>query len=167
MTREEAIKKIKEAMPTLWKETKDAFETLVPELAESEDERIRKAIIGIIKNSNVIDINVSHERMLAYLEKQKGKMTAEEYEKSELFQLRLKTKYANGYQDGLAQKEQKPGEIPPYVTGIKGEPDPAGVWKPSEEQMKALLKAEVFLRAGLQYDSAKTIAELYEQLKKL
>ena len=43
-------------------------------------------------------------------EKQEGKMTAEEYEKSELFQLKLKTKYANGYQDGLAQKEQE--EIP-------------------------------------------------------
>jgi hypothetical protein len=40
-------------------------------------------------------------------------------------------------------------------------------WKPSEEQMKALLNAEGFLRAGLQHDSAKTIAELYEQLKKL
>lgn len=40
-------------------------------------------------------------------------------------------------------------------------------WKPSEEQMKALLNAEGFLRAGLQHDSAKTIAELYEHLKKL
>lgn len=40
-------------------------------------------------------------------------------------------------------------------------------WKPSEEQMKALLNAEGFLRAGLQHDSAKTIAGLYEQLKKL
>ena len=39
-------------------------------------------------------------------EKQKEKMTAEEYEKSELFQLKLKTQYANGYQDGLVQKEQ-------------------------------------------------------------
>jgi hypothetical protein len=133
MTREEAIKIVQSA--TVWTdEERDALAMLIPELAESEDERIRKAIIGIIKNSNVIDINVSHERMLAYLEK---------------------------------QKVQKPGEIPPYVTGIKSEPDPAGVWKPSEEQMKALLKAEVFLRAGLHYDSAKTIAELYEQLKKL
>lgn len=49
MTREEAIKVIKEAMPTLWKETKDAIQTLIPELAESEDERIRKEIISIVK----------------------------------------------------------------------------------------------------------------------
>ena len=40
-------------------------------------------------------------------------------------------------------------------------------WKPNEEQMNALLNAEGFLRAGLQHDSAKTIAELYEQLKAL
>ena len=58
----------------------------------------------------------------------------------------------------------KPSEV---CYGPKGDPDPAGVWKPSEEQMKALLNAEGFLRAGLQHDSAKTIAELYEQLKKL
>lgn len=32
-----------------------------------------------------------------------------------------------------------PEEIPPYCTGFKGDPDPAGVWKPSEEQMEALL----------------------------
>lgn len=40
-------------------------------------------------------------------------------------------------------------------------------WKPSEEQMEALLNAEKYLNAGLQYGSATRIAELYEQLKKL
>ena len=45
MTREEAIKKIKEAMPTLWKETKEAIQVLIPEFAESDDERIRKEMI--------------------------------------------------------------------------------------------------------------------------
>jgi len=40
-------------------------------------------------------------------------------------------------------------------------------WKPSEEQMKALLNAEGYLREGDQFDSAKSIAQLYEQLKKL
>ena len=79
----------KEAMKVAVDALKEAF----PELAESEDEKIRKAIIGIIKNSNVIDINVSHERMFAYLEK---------------------------------QAEQKQEKFPPYVTGFKGDPDPAG-----------------------------------------
>ena len=40
-------------------------------------------------------------------------------------------------------------------------------WKPSEEQMNALLNAEEYLREGDQFDSAKSIVELYEQLKKL
>lgn len=68
-------------------------------------------------------------------------------------------------------KEQKPGEIPPYVTGIKGEPDPAGVWKPREEQMKALneivniLAASPFLH---QNDYLFNILNgLREELKKL
>lgn len=40
-------------------------------------------------------------------------------------------------------------------------------WKPSEEQMKALLNIEGDLRAFQSYDKAKIIAELYEQLKRL
>jgi hypothetical protein len=38
-------------------------------------------------------------------------------------------------------------------------------WKPSEEQLKALLNAEGYLLEGDQFDSAKSIAQLYEQLK--
>ena len=48
MTREEAIKKIKEEMPTLWKETKEAIQVLIPELAENEEGRIRKEIIELL-----------------------------------------------------------------------------------------------------------------------
>ena len=40
-------------------------------------------------------------------------------------------------------------------------------WKPSEEQMKALLNIEGDLRAFQYNDKAKIIAELYEQLKRL
>lgn len=47
------------------------IEDIFPELRESEDERIINAIIGILKNSNAIDINVSQEKMLSWLEKQK------------------------------------------------------------------------------------------------
>jgi len=72
MTKEEAIKKIKEAMPTMWKETKDAVETLVPELAESEDERIRKVIVKYFKELHVESwINLEIPNILAWLEKQK------------------------------------------------------------------------------------------------
>ena len=44
---------------------------------------------------------------------------------------------------------------------------PKSSWKPSEEQMKALLNIEGDLRAFQYNDKAKIIAELYEQLKRL
>ena len=51
---------------------KRVVDEIFPELADSEDERIRKAIVDIINNSNDIDI-YSHKHMIAYLEKQKAK----------------------------------------------------------------------------------------------
>lgn len=90
MTREEAIeviKRTKGAMVYTEKE-KEALETLVPELAESEDEKIRKYFIWIVKNvlDNIQVLKLSEEQtrelidnyagirvsdMIAYLEKQK------------------------------------------------------------------------------------------------
>ena len=118
MTIEEALKIIKEFIngTCLHLVDQEALETLIPELAESEDEKIRKGLIEALKTSKTVGElkfilpEPTREECIAYLEKLKGKMTAEEFESSELFQLKLKTKYANGYQDGLAQKEQK--EIP-------------------------------------------------------
>lgn len=116
MTREEAINEIKSWDFLEGKEI-EAIQTLIPELKESEDERIRKALIQYLKDyrCNLPNGLYSRYDFFAYLEKQKDKMTAEEYENSELFQLKLKTKYANGYQDGLAQKEQKENIEKEYV----------------------------------------------------
>ena len=47
MTREEAINKVREM--NLPKETKEILEALAPELAESEDERIRARLIEYFK----------------------------------------------------------------------------------------------------------------------
>lgn len=44
MTREEAIKKIKEAMPTMWKDTKEAIQTVIPELFENKNEMMVRRI---------------------------------------------------------------------------------------------------------------------------
>ena len=77
MTREEAIKTIRLTCPKI-SDSECDFETamrfLIPELAESEDERIRKWLIheieaiyvtdGIVKNENA-------DKALAWLEKQK------------------------------------------------------------------------------------------------
>lgn len=110
MTREEAIKEAY-GIPVN-KKQHEALQILIPELAESEDERILNGLIASIKDQircgGEYYFGMPLKDILDWLEKQKNKMTAEEYESSELFQLKLKTKYANGYQDALAQKEQKP-----------------------------------------------------------
>lgn len=71
MTREEAIKAIK-AWDFLDNDEKEAIETLIPELKESEDEKIRKAIIGHIKGLRFYDsyYDVTPDEMIAWLENQ-------------------------------------------------------------------------------------------------
>lgn len=80
MTREEAIKKIKWGIAGLIinKDISDALETLVPELRDSEDERIRKEIICFIEyeeaRGNIPDRWYQAKRprvWISYLEKQK------------------------------------------------------------------------------------------------
>lgn len=77
MTREEAINEVKKAMPTMWKETKEALNILISELAESEDERIRKVLIHIVKGAcSKYGIKyrwdeITEEMLLTYLERQK------------------------------------------------------------------------------------------------
>lgn len=78
MTREEAIKRIKVRFDKLALDDKDikAIQTLIPELCENEDERIRKKCIELIKR--VIPSGNTHSQeskeildCIAYLEKQK------------------------------------------------------------------------------------------------
>ena len=71
MTREEALEIIRKNMPSDKSlPVYEAIQTLIPELAESEDERIRKAIIkSIEEDSSVYEQEVSKEQMLAWLEK--------------------------------------------------------------------------------------------------
>ena len=75
MTREEAIEVIKRTKGAMvYTETeKEALETLVPELAESEDEKIRKWIRKELESKYVVDNivnNVMADKALAWLEKE-------------------------------------------------------------------------------------------------
>jgi hypothetical protein len=71
MTREEAIKEIK-----MWgieaPRQREALETLIPELKETEDERIRKALINLVSTVGEYYLPKleARNKMLAYLEKQ-------------------------------------------------------------------------------------------------
>ena len=100
-----------------------ALTEIFPQLKENNDERIRKKLIKTIRyfRSRGIDQQLCEE-FLAYLEKQKDKMTKDEFENSDLFQLKLKTKYCDGYQDALAQKET----VKVNINGIHGLFPPVG-----------------------------------------
>lgn len=76
MTKEEAIKIVKEFIngTCLHLVDQEALETLIPELRESEDERIRKAIREILLDApaqDLINKDLELEKALAWLEKQK------------------------------------------------------------------------------------------------
>lgn len=75
MTREEAIKIIKSATVYTPKEMQ-ALETLIPELRESKDEKIRKEIIEYFKQFEGEELRgVDISGWIAWLEKQKEKIT--------------------------------------------------------------------------------------------
>ena len=69
MTREEAINEIK-SWAILSEKGREVLETLIPELKESEDERIRKALIDGVRQIRCKN-GITQEQMLTWLEKQK------------------------------------------------------------------------------------------------
>lgn len=79
----EQIEKAKELYDSLDPGDRSLLEYLFPELAESEDERVRKAIVEYFKahskRENIVKYNgVDTEDIIAYLEKQKEPLTPEE-----------------------------------------------------------------------------------------
>ena len=68
----EALADMKVIYPNLKGDAKLAVEHAFPELSESEDERIRKAIIGHLKNDvDFVCNGITKDECLAWLEKQK------------------------------------------------------------------------------------------------
>ena len=136
MTREEAIEKIREAMPTLWKETIDAIQTLIPELRESEDERIRRKMIEHFKSKTKETwCNMPVKDIIAYLEKQKEQkppITGNDF----------------GWIDELKHDLEHPEELDQKVDdvlkqrkGIRALEQKPAEWKPQPESLEALMYA--------------------------
>ena len=78
MTREEAIEVYNGLINT---KIKEAFEFFAPELRESEDERIRKAVVSLVyemKGTYQSFAKVELDKMVAWLEKQKEQKPGEE-----------------------------------------------------------------------------------------
>lgn len=247
MTREEAIRILASSCIPGSKQT-EALETLIPELAESEDEWIRKFLVDFFASYKIGDAEtklngVRIDDILAYLEKQKEQKSVDEqfppldgldaikakyydngfkngfdegvasvkpaeWSEEDIKKIRSE-EYTKGFNDaafggklkdwsvededrirqieriaqqaGCTQKLQeeihdwlkslrpswKPSEV---CYGPKGDPDPAGVWKPSKEQMEALSYAIQLLDDGISVKAAiagEELESLREDLKKL
>jgi len=136
MTREEAINLVKQVLPCLNidKKIREGFETLVPELRESEDERTRKELIEFISAVKSIsesgrstwavrkdDVEMCNA-FLSYLEKQKEQKP--HYCHHEVDETGWSEEYRKAYYDGWnncnmqheqAKAEQKPAEWDEYT----------------------------------------------------
>ena len=131
------------------------LESIFPELRESEDERIRKAVIDFfsLQDDNTTYSLIPKKDILAWLEKQKEQKPSEwseedEHRKSDAiyFLETAKKHYASTL------------EIEATISWLKSlRPQPH--WKPTEEQMKAL-------KLWAQRSDAKKLISLYNDLKK-
>ena len=78
MTREEAIKEIKKAMPYMWKDTKEAIQTVIPELFENENERIIRFFAELATDAcggpgqeYYEEFGLNYDKVMTWLGKQK------------------------------------------------------------------------------------------------
>lgn len=80
MEKETALKILRERLDKALFSERTALVTLIPELAESEDERIRNELIDFVDIS-ILSIDERHDRWISWLEKQgEQKPTWSEYD---------------------------------------------------------------------------------------
>ena len=142
-------------------ELKENVERIFPELAESEDEKIRKELIGILRN--VPNSHYTTEEMAAWLEKQGEQKAAEwseedeEHIKSLLARLEgMCKKDATFTRTRFAVSEDKD-----WLKSLR----PQKQWKPSEDQLEALIHAGACEALGA--NARKLLYSLLAQLKAL
>ena len=211
MTREEALEKVRQM--SLPKETMEILEALAPELKESEDEQVRKAMLQHFKSKTKEKwCNIPVKDIISWLEKQKEQKPAEWSKNDTAFLNEITDFFENKtgrlqhdldmYAHWLKSLPERFNlqpkqewneedekiiqslilEVNKYVffAGIEANKivnflkslrpvskDSLQSWKPSEEQMTNLLRAEGRLRIEGESILASKLAELYEQLKKL
>jgi len=113
MTKEEALKVVRDFGICFPNEVSDALEVLIPELADSEEDRIRKDIIALIKfaieDGSAVSpgSHTTKEEALAYLEKQKEQNSSDEYIRRNSKELNalLAEQYNKGFWKGKSEKK--------------------------------------------------------------
>ena len=181
MTKEEAIKILMGYSHT--PQERAALEVLIPELAESEDEKTRKWLydyFSSIKEMIWVHRDITCEQILAYLEKQKEQKLisishcheiekpkpewSEEDEKKIIFLERLIEHNVPdgqyGWVDGMKGGFVTKSEAISMLKSLRPS------WKPSEEQMKALSDA-CCIAFEEERDFHPSLSRLYHDLRKL
>ena len=144
---------------------KNAVEAIFPELKESDDEVIRKALIEVLHRlpTSAFEygteggyLGATKEQMLAWLEKQGEKSWSEEDEKRISRIADFIWKNRKGDTDEIYQQEQDVN----WLKSLKSKKH----WKPSEEQMRVLQTA--IRDYGISYEKS-ILESLYNDLKSL
>lgn len=144
-------------------EQKTALEYIFPELCESEDERIRKAIIELVRQSSEILCMQNQSNMIAWLEKQKPAWSKEDEImianiRDDLFcyQTKVRDEYRQLAED--IEKEIK------WLKSLKERVQPKNHWKPSDDDINLLKEVE---QALLGKDCHNRLVDFMWKLKKL
>lgn len=142
--------------------TEGLFDYIFPELRESEDERIRKKLIVLVKGS-LAHTDEEINEMIAYLEKQAQKPAWSKEDKAHIDSLLKRLEGMCKPDAAFISTEFAISEDEDWLKSLR----PQSHWKPSDEQMKALEESIMFL--GTSWVSTRQFAleSLYQELKKL
>lgn len=131
---EESLEKAKQGLP---------IDEVFPELKDSEDERIRKALVKTFEKKLEIgfewtEFGIPNRSVLDWLEKQKEQKSAK-WSKEDEYKLNFLTEMLEGL-DHREFDTRYMKELSSWLKSLRSQPH----WKPSEEQMSSL---EHFIRA--------------------
>lgn len=131
MDRNEAIEVLRKYSPKD-AELRKALETAVPELKESEDDCIRRAIIShfVSMTTSCTEEEIQRRKYIAWLEKQKSVEWSEEDNNM----ITSITKYLNASTAGFPNDVEWAKKFIEWLKSLK----PQNHWKPTKQQMEAI-----------------------------
>ena len=139
----------------------DTIDEIFPELAESEDEKIRKELIDFVKSR--LAGFPQCEKFIAWLEKQAQKAWTEEDKKMLEWVIGyLENKMLNA---PMGEERTACKNAIAWLKDLKDRVQPQSRWKPSDEQMDALLVKIPIENSCNKVDNI--LKSLYSDLKKL
>jgi len=155
----EALEDMRVIYPNLKGDAKLAVEHAFPELAESEDERIRKGIVETIKQCPDTFLNPKNrDEMLAYLEKQKEQKPAwSEEDKQWLSEVYFAIDHSM-YSEDERQAMKK------YIDSLRSQSKPTE-WSEEDENKIESIKGLITTGRFADTNTIRTIWELLDSLR--